>query len=656
MSTIASAIRSTQEATVPTATPTSSPRPGDGEEVLKEWSSVIGITTAIVGNVLIALALNVQRYAHTRLQKKRARIKHQVRLAMKRAQSSNMSGSYGAIGSNGNGHTANGDGNGFLGADGPNEETDPLSASFQSEATNVEGDAEKSTSYLKSGFWWLGQILIILGEMGNFLAYGFAPASVVSPLGVVALISNCIFAPVMFKERFRPRDFWGVVIAIWGVIIVVLSAKTEETMLNPHDVWDAIRTMEFEIYLGVTIGLIIILMWASPRYGRRTILIDLGLVGLFGGYTALSTKGVSSMLSATLWRAFTTPVTYVLLLILLVTAVMQIRYVNKALQRFDSTQVIPIQFVMFTLCVIIGSAILYRDFEKTTLEQAAKFVGGCLLTFFGVFLITSGRKQQGDDDEDILSDIDGIDENIGLIDQDGNPTETPDENPSPVSRSRRSSKISRVNFMGIDKPTVQEPREAESIASSYRESTPLSEPQISASPPRGIRTLSADAASGSGPAQLASIHTDRPVTPKTALSNLKNTNRSRTFISPSPLSSTVTKVVKDAFLRDDDDNELTRQSSLRRIRSSIRASLFFDSEDEDLPPPGAEFDTQQTLVPASESNLPRSLEEGQSSHTAEEEARRRPRSFSETLGGIFRSKSKKKARDEDVEGGGTSRF
>ena len=27
-----------------------------------------------------------------------------------------------------------------------------------------------------------------IGEAGNFLAYGFAPASIVSPLGVVALV------------------------------------------------------------------------------------------------------------------------------------------------------------------------------------------------------------------------------------------------------------------------------------------------------------------------------------------------------------------------------------------------------------------------------------------------------------------------------------
>lgn len=121
-----------------------------------------------------------------------------------------------------------------------------------------------------------------IGETGNFLAYGFAPASIVSPLGVVALISNCVIAPIMLKERFRLRDFWGVVVAVAGAVVVVLSAKQQEKKFGPHEIWGAITTTEFEVYMGVTGFLIGVLVWASPRYGSRTILIDLGLVGLFG--------------------------------------------------------------------------------------------------------------------------------------------------------------------------------------------------------------------------------------------------------------------------------------------------------------------------------------------------------------------------------------
>lgn len=256
------------------------------DDTLQRWSSIIGIVTAIVGNVLIALALNVQRFAHTRLHKERIRIRKQAHMILKRQQTNGgrtaHNGGYGATGrDDSNGHTSSRDES--RGENQTNSESRLIvEASTETDAEDVKAEASRSSSYLKSPYWWLGQILITLGEMGNFLAYGFAPASIVSPLGVVALISNCIIAPVMFKERFRMRDFWGVVIAVLGVVTVVFSAKQEETKLNPSDIIKAITTLEFKIYFAVTVTLIVILMWASRRYGRHTILIDLGLVGLFG--------------------------------------------------------------------------------------------------------------------------------------------------------------------------------------------------------------------------------------------------------------------------------------------------------------------------------------------------------------------------------------
>ncbi|KAM0334102.1 hypothetical protein ACHAQA_001122 [Verticillium albo-atrum] len=264
-------------------------KPGhDDDGDLQNWSSLIGITTAIVGNVLIALALNVQRYAHIRLHRERRRVRRRAKEALRGTRNGAQGGgAYGTLNPAEN-HTEDETYfNGNHGGNGNSAASDPLTRSFRSEGSTEsdssgEDESQVASTYLKSPYWWAGQILITLGELGNFLAYGFAPASIVSPLGVVALISNCIIAPIFFQETFRPRDFWGVVIATGGVVTVVLSAKQQETKLDPHDVWDHITTIEFKVYLAVTITLIAILMWASPRYGHRTILVDLGLVGLFG--------------------------------------------------------------------------------------------------------------------------------------------------------------------------------------------------------------------------------------------------------------------------------------------------------------------------------------------------------------------------------------
>lgn len=225
-----------------------------------------------MGNILISFALNIQRYAHIKLHNERSRNKERAKAALKNAQ-----GGYGTLGTNG--HHAEGED----GEDG-GEEDDPLRKSFHSTDSHDTTCSKHESSYLRSPYWWGGIVLMTIGEAGNFLAYGFAPASIVSPLGVVALISNCVIAPIMLKEQFRLRDFWGVVVAVAGAVTVVLSAKNQEKKLGPHEILGAITTTEFEVYMGITIFLIVVLMWASPKYGNKTILIDLGLVGLFGEY------------------------------------------------------------------------------------------------------------------------------------------------------------------------------------------------------------------------------------------------------------------------------------------------------------------------------------------------------------------------------------
>ncbi|KAJ4987418.1 DUF803 domain membrane protein [Stagonosporopsis vannaccii] len=365
-------------------------QPGRYDE---NWSSLIGIVTAIVGNVLISFALNTQRYAHIKLDREWQEKERQRKRRIKSSTSISRLGEEGRKSTGRQDHGRH------------STEHDPLLAEAEaspapSDSSDADEGAFKQKSYLRSPYWWLGIVLMTIGEAGNFLAYGFAPASIVSPLGVVALISNCIIAPFMLKERFRWRDAAGVVVAVGGAVTVVLSASDNNPKLGPHEIWELIKRWEFETYLGITVGVIVVLMGASNRYGEKNILIDLGLVGLFGGFTALSTKGVASLLSYTLWRVITFPVFYLLVAILIGTAVMQIKYINRALQRFDATQVIPVQFVMFTLSVILGSAILYRDFERTSGDDAGKFVGGCALTFSGVWLITSGRPRRHVDDDD----------------------------------------------------------------------------------------------------------------------------------------------------------------------------------------------------------------------------------------------------------------
>ncbi|CAG8695305.1 15539_t:CDS:2 [Gigaspora margarita] len=147
---------------------------------LPEVKSFIGVIFAVTGNILISVALNVQKNAHNELQK----------LQLDRLDSSdyvNNSAPQSPLGAR-NFHANTPD---------SYEVPDP--------------DDYGNTNYLHSKAWWAGLFLMII-----------------APLGTVALISNVILAPIMLKETFRPQDLIGILIAIIGAVVVVINSKSDE--------------------------------------------------------------------------------------------------------------------------------------------------------------------------------------------------------------------------------------------------------------------------------------------------------------------------------------------------------------------------------------------------------------------------------------------
>ncbi|KAL0949639.1 hypothetical protein HGRIS_009683 [Hohenbuehelia grisea] len=277
--------------------------------------------------------------------------------------------------------------------DGQRNSSSPPRNSQPAEGGN-EGD------YLKSKLWWLGFCLMNIGECGNFISYGFAPASIVAPLGTFALIANCVFAPFIIGERFRKRDLLGIFIAIVGAITVVLSSNATDARLGADGLLRAIAQIPFIIYSCLYILAAVLLSALSQgSLAKKWVFVDVGLCAIFGGFTVLSTKAVSTLLTLEGYHMFARWITYPVIIVLIGTGIGQIRYLNRALMNFDSKVVIPIQFVLFNLSAIVGSAILFGDFRRAKFHQVVTFLYGCAATFCGVFIIAWSQSDTDSDSE-----------------------------------------------------------------------------------------------------------------------------------------------------------------------------------------------------------------------------------------------------------------
>lgn len=138
---------------------------------------------------------------------------------------------------------------------------------------------------------------MILGEFGNFVALGLAPASMVAPLATTTVIANMIIAIVFLKEKLRTEDIFGTSLALIGAYLIVnFLAKTQLVMTSAH-LTGLLKCVTFIIYFTLEMWVLIALIVLHLRFGVDNLLVLLGICAVNASVTVITAKGVSSLLS-----------------------------------------------------------------------------------------------------------------------------------------------------------------------------------------------------------------------------------------------------------------------------------------------------------------------------------------------------------------------
>lgn len=81
------------------------------------------------------------------------------------------------------------------------------------------------------------------------------------------------------------------------------------------------------------------------------------------------------------------PLFWALLIFLVICISIQISYLNKALDIFNTSLVTPIYYVFFTTSVMACSAILFKEWLRMSIDGATGTVSGFLTIVIGIFLL-----------------------------------------------------------------------------------------------------------------------------------------------------------------------------------------------------------------------------------------------------------------------------
>ena len=245
--------------------------------------------------------------------------------------------------------------------------------------------AGESHAYLKNFMWWTGMTIMILGEVLNFVAYMFADAVLVTPMGALSVVVCAILSSIFLKERLTLFGKVGCFLCIVGSVIIAVNAPEQKIGGDIRHYEHMFIAPGFLTWLGICIVVSCVLAFVvAPKYGKKNMLVYIVVCSLIGGLSVSVTSGLGSaiILSIRGKNQFTYWFTYFLLGFIIVTLLVEINYLNKALELFNTAAVTPTYYVLFTAATIITSVILSQGMHATAIAN--------FTMVFGFFTICSG--------------------------------------------------------------------------------------------------------------------------------------------------------------------------------------------------------------------------------------------------------------------------
>ncbi|XP_042485604.1 probable magnesium transporter NIPA3 isoform X2 [Macadamia integrifolia] len=245
-------------------------------------------------------------------------------------------------------------------------------------------------SYLLEPLWWAGMITMIVGEVANFVAYAFAPAVLVTPLGALSIIVSAVLAHFLLKEKLHKLGILGCVMCISGSVIIVIHAPQERAITSVQEIWNLATQTSFLLYVASVIVLVFILVFHFvPLYGHTNVLVFTGICSLMGSLSVMSVKALGTSLKLTFEgvNQLIYPETWFFMLVVLTCVITQMNYLNKALDTFNTAVVSPIYYVMFTSLTILASVIMFKDWDGQSGENILSEICGFIVVLSGTILL-----------------------------------------------------------------------------------------------------------------------------------------------------------------------------------------------------------------------------------------------------------------------------
>ncbi|ODV91713.1 hypothetical protein CANCADRAFT_55528 [Tortispora caseinolytica NRRL Y-17796] len=301
------------------------------------------------------------------------------------------------------------------------------------DASDKQGFDGEGYEYLRNPIWWAGMLTMVVGEIANFAAYTFAPAILVTPLGALSVLIGSVLASIFLKEELGLLGRMGCAICLLGSVIIVLHAPPDKDVQTVNEILEYAVHPAFLLYVILSLVFCVVMIYrVAPIYGRKNPLVFLSICSVAGSISVMAIKGFGIAVKLTLSGSnqFIYPSTYIFAAVIVCCILVQMNYLNKALDQFDTSIVNLLYYVTFTTATLTASFLLFGGFNTTDATNTISLLCGFLTIFSGVYLLNISKSSVP---------VEGLFGNSGAM----GIQDVPMDNGVSAFESRRSMQIAR---------------------------------------------------------------------------------------------------------------------------------------------------------------------------------------------------------------------
>lgn len=185
----------------------------------------------------------------------------------------------------------------------------------------------------------------------------------------------------------------GCFLCIVGSVDFVIHSPKEEEVNQFSDLCDKLTNYIFLSYiLTILVMSLILKIIFVPKFGNTNIVVYLLICSAIGSLTVVFCKGVALAIKESINLGVNNFGNYHFWLILIISIIcimVQMNYLNKALDIFNTSVVTPVYYVMFTVLVIISSGILFKEWEHMKTQDILGCTCGFLVLITAVFTLNA---------------------------------------------------------------------------------------------------------------------------------------------------------------------------------------------------------------------------------------------------------------------------